>query len=322
MAENASIPRDNSASPASSATDSSASNPSPQMTPNQNTGLGRGVTAMDVAGYKNLFNGLAASRLGSGSGEKLTIAEKEQVSESEDVIAQYQLLFARIEKGINPNNGQDTELLVFPTLSNQFTHFLKTHRASKAVSILQAHIQGHSEIIGNSDKFLDGFATLEPTMFDGISASTVRKFGWATEIPNVNPYLVKLHLGLYHFAQVRASSHMFTQRAERGRILTRQEDLDEDKSHREQKNTDLYHYGLMQSRGDIIVAMANFYSFTKYMVNDVDKDTPTVIKALLQIVKVLNTSEGRKFGDWFANHPEVFHGILIDQQFHLHRLPV
>lgn len=70
----------------------------------------------------------------------------------------------------------------------------------------------------------------------------------------------------------------------------------------------------MQSRGDIIVAMANFYSFSKYMVEDVDKDTPTVIKALLQIVKILNTSEGRKFGEWFANHPEVFHGILMDTQ--------
>jgi hypothetical protein len=67
--------------------------------------------------------------------------EKEQQSEAEDIIAQYQLLFAHVTKGMNATTGVDTEVLVFLKLSGQFTQFLKTHRSSKAVLTLQAHIQ-------------------------------------------------------------------------------------------------------------------------------------------------------------------------------------
>jgi hypothetical protein len=55
----------------------------------------------------------------------------------------------------------------------------------------------------------------------------------------------------------------------------------------------------MRSCKEILVAIANFYSLVKYMVDDMDKDMPTIIKALLQVVKILNLLEGQKFGQHF-----------------------
>jgi hypothetical protein len=319
VAENASIPREHS-SPSSSTTGSNTSGgsspgaPSPARNPN----LGNITPPVDAATFKAMFDGLANSKLinsgGAASAAKLSVSEKEQQSEAEDVLAQYQLLYARISKTICPNTGKETELLIYPKISGQFTQFLTTHRASKAASVLQAHIQAHAEKTGRSDKLLDGFACLDPNMFDAVFASTLRKFGWTTEVPNLQPHLVKYALGIYHFAQVRAQSHLFTQRAEQGRIIMRQEDLDEDKSRREKKNTDLYHYGLMGSRAQILAAMANFYAFSKYVVDDMDDDVPTVIKTVLQVVKILNSMEGRKFGEHFQNNREIFHSMLMDTQ--------
>ncbi len=313
LAENANIPSSQ-GSPTAANDGSPSSNNSDH---NRGNGTGRDVTNFDVAHYKNIFDGLAASKLidSTGNGDaKLTITEKEQQTESEDVISQYQLLFGRLVKGIDPLTSAETEVLVYPKISGQFKMFLKTHRPSKAAGILQAHVQAHAEKIGNSDKLLDGFANLDPAMFDAVFAATLRKFAWATEVPNVDHDKIKSSLGIYHFAQVRAQSQLFTQRVEQGRILIRQEDVDEDKSRRERKNTDLYHYGLMRSREEILVAIANFYSFSKYMVDDMDTDVPTVIKALLQFVKVLNSMEGRKFGQHFRKHPEIFHSMLMDTQ--------
>jgi hypothetical protein len=142
------------------------------------------------------------SNTGSIHSTKLSLTKKEQQTDSEDVIAQYQLLFVRTAKGTNATTGADTEVLVFLKLLGQFTQFLKTHCASKSVSILQAHIQAHAEITRMSDKLLDGFANLDPMMFDAVFATTLCKFGWTTEIPNINPHIVKYALGLYHFAQV------------------------------------------------------------------------------------------------------------------------
>jgi hypothetical protein len=100
---------------------------------------------------------------------------------------------------------QRNRTLVYPKISGQLSQFLKkTHPASKAVSVLQALIQAHAEK-------LDGFANLDPTMFDAVFATTLRKFGWTTEIPNLSPHIVKYALGLYHFAQVHAQSCLFTQ---------------------------------------------------------------------------------------------------------------
>jgi hypothetical protein len=39
---------------------------------------------------------------------------------------------------------------------------------------------------------------------------------------------------------------------------------------------------------------------------------PTIIKALLQVVKILNLLEGQKFGQHFWKHLEVFHSMLMD----------
>jgi hypothetical protein len=77
---------------------------------------------------------------------------------------------------LNQRQGHQTS--DFPKILGQFTQFLMTHRSSKAVSILQAYIQAHAENISNSNKLLDGFANLDPTMlFDALFALTLRKFG-------------------------------------------------------------------------------------------------------------------------------------------------
>jgi hypothetical protein len=48
-------------------------------------------------------------------------------------------------------------------------------------------------------------------MFDAVFATTLRKFGWTTKIPNLNTHIIKYALGQYHFAQVQAASYLFTQ---------------------------------------------------------------------------------------------------------------
>jgi uncharacterized membrane protein len=70
----------------------------------------------------------------------------------------------------------------------------------------------------------------------------------------------------------------------------------------------------MRSCDEILVAIANFYAFAKYMVDDLDTDVPTVIKALLSAVKQSNSLEGRKFGQHYCKHPEIFHSMLMDMQ--------
>jgi hypothetical protein len=313
MAENANIPRERTNTSNSSTSGSSSGASSTAGSPSSTRG-----PPSDADGYKAMFDGLAASKFMSNGGghdnTKLSLKEKEQISESEDVIAQYQLLFARVTKGTNAATGVDTEVLVFPKISGQFTQFLTTHRASKATSILQAHIQSHTEMTGRSDTMMDTLANLEPMMFDAVFATTLRKFGWATETPNVCPHTVERDIGIYHFAPVRTESHLFSQRVEHGRLMIRQEELEEDKSRREQKITELYHFGLMKTREDILCAMANFYAFAKYMIDDMETDVPTVITALMSIVKCINSLEGRRFGKQFRKHPEVFHGILMDTQ--------
>jgi hypothetical protein len=190
LAENASIPHEQ-ASPASSTTGSHSSSGSPPLA------TGCDVTPTDTAGYKAMFNGLAASKLISnvGTGDtKLTLTdEKEYQSESKDVIAQYQLFFACIAKGINPTNGKDIQLMVFTKIFGKFTQFLKTHHSSKAVSILQAHTQTNLENISNSKKLLDGFASLSSTIFNTVFATNLHKFGWTTEILISTRILSSMH---------------------------------------------------------------------------------------------------------------------------------
>jgi hypothetical protein len=55
----------------------------------------------------------------------------------------------------------------------------------------------------------------------------------------------------------------------------------------------------MQSCEEILVSIATFYSFAKYMVNEMDNNVLTVMNALLKVVKLLNSLEGRKFGKGF-----------------------
>jgi hypothetical protein len=312
MAENANIPRDRSHQSHSSASGTSSGSTSTSGSPSSTRG-----PPCDAEGFKAMFDGLAASKFMSNGGRqynaKLSLKEKEQISESEDVIAQYQLLFACVTKGTNASTGVDTEVLVLPKISAQFTQFLTTHRALKATSILQAHIQSHTEMTGRSDTMMDTLANLEPMMFDAVFATTLRKFGWATETPNVCPHTVERDIGIYHFAPVRTKFRIFSQHVEHGCLMIRQEELEEDKSHRKRKITELYHFGLMKTREDILCAMANFYAFAKYMIDNMETDVPTVITALMSIVKCIN-SLSRRFGKQFHKHPEVFHGILMDTQ--------
>jgi hypothetical protein len=81
-----------------------------------------------------------------------------------------------------------------------------------------------------SGKLPDGFLNLDPMMFDAVFATTPCMFGWNTEIPNINPHIVKYALGLYHFTQVPVQSHLVSQHAEHGRIMVCQDNLEEDKS--------------------------------------------------------------------------------------------
>jgi hypothetical protein len=43
---------------------------------------------------------------------------------------------------------------------------------------------------------------------------------------------------------------------------------------------------------DLMKTIVNFYSFVKYMVDDMDKDIQTVISVLLQVVNILNSQKG------------------------------
>jgi hypothetical protein len=88
LTKNAALPQDPAYSPSSNSLDSNSTIASPA--PSQPTG--HGVTPVDAAGYKAIFDGLAASTLINSTGilgnTKLTLTKQEQLSESDDVITQ------------------------------------------------------------------------------------------------------------------------------------------------------------------------------------------------------------------------------------------
>jgi hypothetical protein len=161
---------------------------------------------------------------------------------------------------------------------------------------------------------MDGLSCLEPQMFDSVFALSLRKFAWAVELPTVNRESVKDLLGIYHFAKMRKGSYLYQKRIEDGRVCICQENVEEDKSKRDKKVTELYHFGLMKSREDVLAMLANFYAFAKYVIKDFDSNPPMLWTALLQMAEILRSPEGRTWGEYHRRHPEAFHNIAMDMQ--------
>jgi hypothetical protein len=223
----------------------------------------------------------------------ISLAERELLSEVDEVISQYKLLFARVIDVVNPEMGTTSRQLVYLVLIDQFTAFLRTVKLNKATVNLQSHVQAHIKLIGCSPLLMDELPCLEPQMFDNVFALSLRKFAWAVKLPTVNRESVKDRLGIYHFDRMRKGSYLYQKHIEDGRVLIHQENVKEDKSKREKKMTELYHFGLMKSRKDVITMLANFYDFAKYMVKDFDSNQPMLWTALLQIKVILCLPEGR-----------------------------
>jgi hypothetical protein len=215
--------------------------------PNWNDGAASGnsnpsTTPGDVAGNANADFGTTASRSphdGPGDGDaapgggtpnrewftamfevhaafdtshpttKLSLAERELLSEVDKVISQYKLLFAHVISVVNPETGTTSRQLVYPVLTDQFTAFLRTVKLPKATVNLQSHVQAHVKLIGRSPLLMDGLSCLEPQMFDTVFALSLRKFDWAIELPTVNRESVKDLLGIYHFAKMRKGSYFY-----------------------------------------------------------------------------------------------------------------
>jgi hypothetical protein len=241
----------------------------------------------------------------------LSLAEKELLSEVDKVMAQYKLLFACVIDVVNSETGVTTKQLVYLTLTDQFKAFLQTVKLNKATVTLQSHIQAHIELIGSSPLLMDGLSCLKPQMFDSVFSLSLHKFAWAVELPTVNRESVKDLLGIYHFAKMRKGSYSYQKRIKEGRVCIRQENIEEDKSKRDKKVTELYNFGLMKSRKDVLAMLANFYAFAKYVVKDFDSTQPMLWTALLQVAKILRSPEGRTWGEYHRRHPEAFHNIAI-----------
>jgi hypothetical protein len=259
------------------------------------------------------FAPLVAS-LGNSAGAAHTQVEREHLLATKDVAARYQICWARVATVTDPIDGSVSEKLVLPTLSPALLAVLSPSKVAKAEASYQETFTNHLRARARSTSYFDGTAEYDQKAFGVPGVQALRDFRFASDPPIHDPDEFKDRITLFCYAGTDLGSAEYTTRQEDGRLLTRQHLVGEDKSKLKRKTTDLYYRGKIASADDLKIAIANFWTFTSWAFKeDLQANPPTILKALEEMIFLLNSPVGRK---WTTLHkmPHLYLHLFLASQ--------
>ena len=168
--------------------------------------------------------------------------------------------------------------------------------------------------LSNLDDQFASSANLITSMFDQALTAAIRTAQWAHLHTNLYPDEVKTKFGLHHVAPPRTNSATYRSRQQGETLLVQQEQVEEDKSRLQTKNTELYYGGRMYALPDILEMIGNFFALMCLIIEYNPKQQPVLWLEIVKIVKIFRTLEGRKWCDIHRHSREIMFNVVQDIQ--------
>lgn len=158
-----------------------------------------------------------------------TQTEKEQEKEAVDSLAKYKLFFAAREDIIDPDSGEIVgQAVVYPTINTVFKEIMLISKTTRQQALMEEQMAAHLAQLKESESYMDQSVTLTPEMFDSVLVSSVANGRWITKPLAHDPGSTKDRITPFHLATPRTKSMQYKVRLEAGRLLQRQEQVNED----------------------------------------------------------------------------------------------
>jgi hypothetical protein len=240
-----------------------------------------------------------------------TQTEKEQEKEAVDSLAKYKLFFASREDIVDPDSGEVVgQTVVYPAIKEVFQEIVSTTKTTRQQALMEEQMAAHLAQLKESESYLDQSVTLTPEMFDSVLVSSVANGRWITKPLAHDPGSTKDRITPFHLATPRTKSMQYKVRLEAGRLLQRQEQVNEDTAKIERKNTELYRFGLMNNGADVRAVVANIWALGNFITEDFAKSD--FWKMLKHYDKILRSTAAQ---NWLGQHhkvPHLAHCLILD----------
>ena len=236
---------------------------------------------------------------GHGALAAPTAKEKAQAKTAATVAAGYRLAFARLPS----SDSVDLRHVILPSLQSDFKEVLDSPKPQDACVELKQILTGKLGEANISDLAMSRDVTLEPQICTLSLSNCIRSFHWL-DVPLVstNKGTMETMLGLLHFLTPdhQALLAQVSREVANGPVVLSH--VADDKAQLEASTKSrLYTRGRLTSGKDIYHAICNFVLVADLLV-DGGRSSMLVTK-LVRYANALNSAEGRRFLQTFANHP-------------------
>jgi hypothetical protein len=241
--------------------------------------------------------------------------DREATKAVDDTKARYQLMFARIEKIVDPNEPEVKILaVVLPVVNKIFTDILETSKTVEVVRMVKEQFGYHlQKTTANSRDFHARSTDLNINVFDGPFVNALKRAIWAVQPLSQNPDSVKSDLALYHLAPVRTGTFEYEERIAEANKTYRQESVGESKSRINAKATDLNHSGRLESETDLHSTIANLGALISFIT--IEAQQSELWKMIEKLHDIWLSTQGRAWiGHHIKNHSYIISAIILEFQ--------
>jgi hypothetical protein len=266
-----------------------------------------------VSDMSTMIEGFAKAITDSTS-KNLTGNEKERITEALEAQQFYELLFASSNDTIQPN-GTTVQTFIKATVNPLFiSGVLKANKNSKATRAMQDIIEETTASLSNNDNRFAAASNLTPRMFDQPLTAALRTGIWEHQHTVLHPDGLKTHFGIHHIAPPKSWSATYKTRLAGEMKIIQQEQVEEDKTKINTKNTELYHMGRVGTISALNETIGNFFALMYSIIEYNQETPPTIWLELTAFDRILRTPEGRQWCDLHHKAPEVIFNVTQDIQ--------
>jgi hypothetical protein len=230
-----------------------------------------------------------------------TNAEKETEKTHTDVIARYQLIFARTEG----------DIIKLPELSERFKEIMTTKSKERRQAELEEALGTYkSELKAGSDHYLAHSITFDPSQVDGPFTEALLGCRFLTKNLHDQPNMAKDKLTPLTFLTPKERSPDYQQRVENLRLVRRQLDQGEDATRVGKKAVDIYHDGLQSKIYHVQSMVANFWYTMSFICEDFQNSL--LWKSFRNFDTILRCDDGQKWAARFGKTEHLAHTLLLE----------
>lgn len=266
-----------------------------------------------VSDMSTMIEGFAKAITDSTS-KNLTGSERERITEALEAQQFYELLFASSNDTIQ-HNGTTVTTFSKATINPLFiSGVLKANKNSKATRAMQDIIEETTASLSNNDNRFAAASNLTPKMFDQPLTAALRTGVWEHQHTVLHPEGLKTHFGFHHIAPPKSWSATYKTRLAGEMKIIQQEQVEEDKTKINTKNTELYHMGRVGTISALNETIGNFFALMYSIIEYNQEAPPTIWLELIAFDRILRTPEGRQWCDLHHKAPEVIFNVTQDIQ--------